>query len=300
MNNRFKLVDPIFRSIESKNGWLCLKENKKSIYRIFRVFSGSCNITDEFTGKTTSAKTNYFYLPFLENSQRNIKSIEDSFNGEIKINALASEFKKIKENKEFYDLLEPEIVACIIARNEGRILESFLFLYRSLEGISYSIPLIYISKQRNFKKSFNALKNYMPKKSGEGELAFFKKFIQETLMENNDELRSPIRLSLDSLDLYEIKPLYYRYYIELAKGKIIESEEDESISFSFDQFYEFLIELRNRYFHFLQGTWQNNVSTEKVVYPDLFFKPVIDLGINWLATIFYEVIKFEMNGNDSN
>ena len=58
---------------------------------------------------------------------------------------------------------------------------------------------------------------------------------------------------------------------------------------------QFLIEIRNRYFHFLQGTWQNNIASNQIVYPDLFFKPLIDNGINWIAIIFLEVIKFEID-----
>jgi len=298
MSKRFTLIDPIIKDGHRGKEWLKLEGNTKSIYKIFRVLSGTCNIYDEYREKKTSTATNYFLTPYQKNRKRTFSAIEDTFNGELSIYEIQEEFRKINENYDFYSLIEPEILNCVVSREQGRILESFLFLYRCLEGISYSIPLIYISKQKSFNKSYKALQKYIPQKEQDGELIFFRKFIKETLIPGNDQLKSDITLTLDEINIEELKSKYFKYYKQLAKEKYRDFEEDEYITFSFDQFFEFIIEIRNRYFHFLQGTWQENLRNDKIIYPDLFFKPIIDQGINWLALIFYEIIKFEMEKNE--
>ena len=57
-------------------------------------------------------------------------------------------------------------------------IESFVHIYRALEFISYSFPLIYASKSMDYRGSYEKLKKYM---SGEraGELNFFKLFLKE-------------------------------------------------------------------------------------------------------------------------
>ena len=55
--------------------------------------------------------------------------------------------------------------------------------------------------------------------------------------------------------------------------------------------------IRNRYFHFLQGSWQKNIESSEIVFPDLFFKPLIDIGLNWIAISLFEIINFEIDSN---
>jgi len=44
----------------------------------------------------------------------------------------------------------------------------------------------------------------------------------------------------------------------------------------------------------LQGTWQENIDSSTLIYPDQFFKPIVDNGINWIGIILFEVIKFDI------
>ncbi len=137
----------------------------------------------------------------------------------------------------------------------------------------------------------------MPKKDNDGELAFFKSFMGSQW---NKKYFFDITfdLKMDQIEVEEMKSKYYDIYMEKAGSKIVDSTEDEEIKMSFIQFYDFMIELRNRYFHFLQGSWQKNIKTSQVVYPDLFFRPIIDHAINWVAVVLLEVIKFDIERSD--
>jgi hypothetical protein len=125
-------------------------------------------------------------------------------------------------------------------------------------------------------------------------LNFFKKFIKETY-KDRDFFKTTVDINFSDIEIEELKKIYFEIYKSKIKNSanIKEETEDEEIKLSFIGFYEFMIELRNRYFHFLQGTWNDNIGTASIIHPDLFFKPIIDLGINWVAIIFFEILYFD-------
>lgn len=300
MVDRYSYIDPIIRSTNENHKSLSVEESDKAVLHIFRVLSGTCKLVDDFDDKKYKLDVNYFFMPFSKNEKFNQKTLVDILPDEMDLKQMADVFLRLNKNKEFYELIRTEVVNCVIARQKGRYLESFLFLYRILEGISYSIPLMYTAKSKSFRKSFKALQKYMPKNAIDGEIVFFKKFINEVYNQEGF-YRSTMDIKLDDIDIEELRPIYYEIYKNKLKDESIMNDiEDEELQVSFIGFFEFMIELRNRYFHFLQGSWHDNISTTQIIYPDVFFKPIIDLGINWVAIVLYEVIKFDIEQLDKN
>ncbi len=76
-------------------------------------------------------------------------------------------------------------------------------------------------------------------------------------------------------------------------SSVKDKTENEEIKISFIGFYEFIIELRNRFFHFTKGAWMNNLSSTELLFPDYFFKPIVNHGINWVSLILFEIIKVD-------
>jgi hypothetical protein len=165
-----------------------------------------------------------------------------------------------------------------------------------MEGISYCLPLIYISKTKSFRKTYDTLKNYFGKNNEGSELAFFKKFLKDILKDEGYDQTS-IRINFNCINIDELKPEYYKIYLRTNTDEafITDRDEDEYLEFSFLGFYSFLISLRNRYFHFLQGTWQTNIQTREIIDPNLFFEPIIDSAINFVSIILFEVIKHDID-----
>ncbi|WP_162999741.1 hypothetical protein [Pseudomonas viridiflava] len=209
---------------------------------------------------------------------------------------LSRYFRSLKSNDEFYESIEFELINCMVSRRSERYLESFLFLYRVLEGISYSVPLIYVSKSKSFSKSFRNLQKYMPTKNNEGELLFFKNFIK-TEWAQESFFNLTLDIDVGGIEVEEMRSVYFNLYKEKAGSGVRGETEDEELKISFLGFMDFMIELRNRYFHFLQGGWHNNISTSQIIFPDLFFKPIIDLGVNWVSIVLFEVMKFDMDNH---
>ncbi|MBC3948955.1 hypothetical protein [Pseudomonas folii] len=296
MIERYVYLESIFSKEDEISAGLSLNKNNSPALRIFRLLTGTCNISDVFFDKKFKLSTNYLNFPYTQNARPNKSSLLGVFPDDVSLLDISTYFRSLRSNDEFYEIIEFELINCIVARKSERYLEAFLFLYRVLEGISYSIPLIYVSKSKSFNKSFKSLQKYMPTKNNEGELLFFKNFIKS---EWKDEYFFRLTLDIDvgSIEVEEMRSVYFNLYKEKAKTGLQSETEDEELKISFIGFMEFMIELRNRYFHYLQGGWQKNISTSQIIFPDLFFKPIIDLGVNWVSIALFEVIKFDIDNH---
>lgn len=296
MTERYVYIDPIFSEGAGALVGLSLHENNSSALRIFRLLTGTCIIHDVFFNKKFKSAINYLNFPYTQNSRSNKKTLLEMFPEDVTLEDISEYFCKLKSNEEFYASIEFELINCMVARKCDRYLESFIFLYRILEGISYSIPLIYVSKSKSFNASFRSLQQYMPSKNNEGELVFFKNFIKAHWSKENF-YKLTLDIDIGSIEVEEMRGVYFKIYKEKAKNFIEGETEDEELKINFLGFMQFMIELRNRYFHFFQGSWQKNISTSEIIFPDLFFKPIVDLGINWISTALFEVIKFDMENH---
>lgn len=297
MNNRYSFIDPIFTN-STKTPFLFVDKNDSPLLRILRLISGTLDCVDDYTTKKYKFRTNYIDLPYAKNSRISKSILTDVFPDNVTHDDLNTYFKKTKRNMAFYLTIELEIVKCLIAQYHERHLDAFMYLYRIIEGISYSLPLIYSSKASDYKKSYQSLKSFFSSNSKDGELAFFKTFISE-VYKNEDFYKSTIDVKLNCIDLENIRESYFSIYKERVASKyIFDLTEGEEIQITFIGFYGFLIELRNRYFHFLQGPWQDNLSSNEILYPDLFFKPIVDNGLNWVSILLFEILKHDLDNKN--
>lgn len=297
MNDRYKFVERAVPQTHALINGLSVEKNSSAAFRIYRMLCGSCDVYDEFSQKKFRLRRDYLRRPYNDRSNLSVSALLDNFPAEMELSYLVSYFAALKANDEFYSLIEFELTSCLIARKRENYLEAFVFLYRILEGVSYAIPLLYMSRSKSFQKTFRSLQQCMPGSEKEGELLFFRKFI-DTHWSTKGFYPSIITIDLMSVDIEELRPKYYSIFRRYAPAKGIEiDEEDDEIGIRFPYFLDFLISIRNRYFHFLQGTWQQNIESGEIVFPDLFFAPLIDIGINWIGTCLFEVLKFDLDNH---
>lgn len=290
MISRYTYKDPIFR-VATRNQNLRI-ESDNPILTLFRLISGTINCTDTYKNKEYKFRSNYSNFPHLDNISINQSIVLSNFPEEVKLKDLDDYFKRSKFNSIFYSSINSELIKCLIAEKENNHLEAFFYLYRIIEGISYSIPLIYVSKHKNYNKTYKQLQSFFGKEK-DGELAFFKRFISQTFKEE-EFFKSTIDIDITEIDIEELREDYYNLYLGKMKDNAINDKtENEEINISFIGFYEFIIELRNRFFHFTKGSWQDNLSSTELLYPDYFFKPIVKHGINWVSLILFEIIKVD-------
>ena len=289
MNDRYKYQDPIFKD-STKYDFLKIGNSNSSLLNVFRLISGTINCKDDYQNENYKFRNNYTEFPYEINTSIKQSIVKECFPEEVKLKDLNHYFKVSRSNQKFYSSIEVELLKCLIAESNGNHLEAFFYLYRVIEGISYSLPLIYVSKSKSYNKSFKQLQSYF-KQESDGELAFFKKFICEIFKEE-DFFKSTIDIDLTTISVEDLRESYFKIYVEkINNSALIDSTEFEEIKVSFIGFYELIIEIRNRFFHFKQGAWQENLSSTDIMYPDFFFKPLIGHGLNWVSIILFEIIK---------
>ena len=169
---------------------------------------------------------------------------------------------------------------------ESSPIEAFIHIYRALEFMSYSFPLIYASKSKDYRGSYNSLKKFMDGDSS-GELSFFKTFLKE-LFKNNIlfEYEFEMYFLSDNEDLIEqelqrvIQKAYYTF-------------DGNTMRIRFVNIVDLIVTLRNRYFHMLLGQGTDNFYDVRYDKREIFcaMNPIF---INWLTMVYKEIVIYSI------
>lgn len=300
MNNRYLYLEKCKGLKLYEN--LILENSTNPKLHIFRLLSGTADVNDSYKKKKYKFRRNYLSFTYTENNSLiNTKNILSPFDNENTLGDLNEIFGNKYKNNTLFSKVEGEIIQCLIANKDCRYKESFVHLYRVIECITYAIPLLYARKSKEYIKTYEWLKNCFNNQSA-GELDFFKKFVS-VIFSNEDFFKSTIEISIDNVDneiddgsKEQLKKLIIK--IATVNNKTILKETvndgDYEFTFTFINFFSFLVNLRNRYFHLHQGGWVENVSYIDTEYPEILFKSIIDKGINWIAIILFEILKIDL------
>src|SRR5690606_30127887 len=157
-----------------------------------------------YTHEEVTQKINYAKLGREYIRTPSLRPIRESLSPPLKISDLDTYLNKTKrENIQYYTLLLEEFCSYFISKQRNSFTKGFLHLYRIIEFISYSFPLIYSSYSRDYYGTFNQLKNYFSEKN---ELSFFDSFIKKVLDETL--LDSELEFDFSMLDSYLSKNYY--------------------------------------------------------------------------------------------
>lgn len=190
-----------------------------------------------------------------------------------------------RRNHFVHEQLLSEMTSAIIWSNESPI-EAFVHIYRSLEFMSYSFPLIYASKSMNYRGSYENLKKFMSGDS-EGELKFFKTFLGELFKGN---LLFEYEFDVFFLDGNESK---IKAELQQVLHNISYTFEGNTMTVKFANVIDLLVTLRNRYFHMLVGKGTYNFHDVTYDKRDIF-RAINPVFINFLAMIYREIVAYSI------
>lgn len=192
-------------------------------------------------------------------------------------------------NKAFYKNILTEISQFILQTERGSHTSSFIFIYRLLEKISYAFPLIYASKSQDFVQSFTLLKELMVGDKEKKELGFFKKFV-ENLYQNEGIAETSVDIKISAVSP-DVESQVFRTMKQVCDKDIIHEDttEPRKLSIKYCDMGSFIITIRNRFFHNLNGG-PTNIKSAEVIDSDLFFSFINPLAMRWLAMVFMEVV----------
>lgn len=253
---------------------------------LIRLLLGTLNIK-YFIGErqlSLNQKKNYSIPGSIESDILPNERIKDFFSFEefdhTEKESINKYLKFNRRNHFIHEELLSELTNAIICLEQSPI-ESFVHIYRTLEFMSYSFPLIYASKSMDYRGSYEKLKKFMSGDS-DGELKFFKTFLKELFKEN-------------ILYAYEFDILFFSDNVNLIQAelqRVISNNyyifEGETMKIKFANVADLLITLRNRYFHMLIGKGTDNFYDTRYDKRDLFsvMNPIF---INWLTMIYKEI-----------
>lgn len=193
--------------------------------------------------------------------------------------------KMNRRNHFVHENLLSELTSAIIWQETSPI-ESFVHIYRALEFISYSFPLIYASKSIDYRGTYEKLKKFMNGDTS-GELKFFKLFIKELFKDN---------ILMDyEFEAYFLNGCETKVETELHRitDTIYYNFEGNTMKIRLANIMDLIVTLRNRYFHMLVGQGKENFYDTSYDKRDLF-SALNPMFINWLTLIYKEIVDYSV------
>jgi len=260
---------------------LSLKPTSESI--LFRLLLGTINVYESYNNILVEQKITYNKIrdSFSDNTSQN--PIKDWLTSDFGIKDVNYYFRVSTRNKQLYDELLTEFSWYFINKAKDNNVGAFLNLYRALEYMSYSFPMVFSAKTFNYHNTYETLKSFFTNKDS-GQLKFFNRFIK--MLFEDYLLRCPFKI-----DTYVGDEI-----LDKKKQKIIErlclgmdySDDGSVITISYSNVLDLMINLRNKYFHF-ESDNRDNISNINFN-GDQFFGSLNDKFANWLAMIYQEIL----------
>ncbi|RZF62196.1 hypothetical protein [Sphingobacterium corticibacterium] len=282
-----------------------LTESTPSSYNILRVIIGNVIITNIGTESSTSIFEN-FLAKWYEFSEE--KSFEENVAKILNESLETSDLKLFffdrrynLKNKDFFNRLENEFCNFLTYETKGSHTTSFVFLYRILEVVSFSFPLIYASKTYDFKHTYGILKEMFDSNNGnsKGELGFLKSAIQ-VIFKESELMNTSVDIEFDET-LEKSEKIYTAIRNVIKDQNIFHGDtiENSKISICFGQVSSFIISLRNRFFH-LFNRGDKNLESHEIVDPDYFFSKINKQLFSWICVVYIEILKFLIGEHERN
>ncbi|WP_284603307.1 hypothetical protein [Dickeya dadantii] len=187
-------------------------------------------------------------------------------------------FKQQRSNSGFYMNLLLEFSNAIHSMNQNHHTKAFIHIYRAYEHLAYSFPLVFVATATSYERSYQTLKQYF-KDGGDSELKFGKQFMMDNVdslmldsivkIDNNDGYFGKVVSKLSSNNAFDITPSY--------------------VSFPLKATWDMVIEIRNRYFHYLAGMG-NSFGSEFFFDSDEFFRLINKPALNLLASMYFSIL----------
>lgn len=183
----------------------------------------------------------------------------------------SSEFvtRTITDNRPFFEDLLWEYSNYFYQTGKGSHTSAFIFLYRTIERASYSVPALYFSCSNDYYATFNDLQKIITD-GGNGELGLLKKFINQ----NNfvDQNEKSVIFDINYLSNYGLETKYFNTVINKINPSLTSQDINiHKMQITFINILDFFIKTRNRFFHSRTGDGQNNIRAHEVENTDEFF-----------------------------
>lgn len=258
--------------------------------KLIHILLGATDIVHTPTGTVTNQKINFGVLGTTP-ANRSSRGLSTALKAQtLGISDLNAYLARNLAQTGFFEELFDEYARYFFHTNNGQHVQAFLHIYRILERVSYSLPIAYAAKSHNFKGTFGLLRDYLTSPK-DGELKFFNEFVAQAIPASS--LNTAIKLDISS-NVAANQGKHFRTLLSSIKSSNIQAQSPGMwIEVQYRHLFSILINLRNRYFHFMSGP-HDNLTGADLPDPDEFFESINPVFVNWLSYIFFRVLEIRV------
>ncbi|GAA5527764.1 hypothetical protein [Herpetosiphon gulosus] len=286
---RFTPIEMLTPRISNKLPFT-LQISSNIIYKALnvRLLSGFLDIKCEFSNKILKQRNNYFILPFKKNERFSWNIIENSINPFTIIEFDKAVMRSRSKNFMFHREIFFEFCHYFYQKSINNHVSSFVHIYRILERISYCLPLMWASRTKNFEGTFEKLQIFFAK--DKKELTIFDNFMKDITEDTNLDVTVDFNILSQHPSWGEI---YYKTIEKVLEANVYSKTPYSQIKTTNRHIIKMIINIRNKYFHFLTGK-NESFDSGSIVDPNEFFGIVNENFLNWLSFIYFEILSYEL------
>lgn len=265
---------------------LPIDAEKSSQFLLIHLLTGTCNIN---RGSVfVNHGVDYSILPSIQQTKEAKVVFEDFLvNSSISSNPTNFIRQTIPDNRKFYQDLLNEFSNYFIQSSKSCHTAAFVFLYRIFERLSYSVPLLYCSTSKDYIGTFTDFKALFNADLA-GELGLFRKFLNQGKF--IDRVKLDIAYEINFISSQNLQSNFYTLTTKHCSNIFKSNQSIYQIEIKFSNIMDFLINLRNRFFHTRTGDGKNNIKPDEIVDPDEYFECVNPIFCSFLSIITLQTI----------
>lgn len=250
-------------------------------YLLIKTLIGSSSLT--YRGTQLRQIVNYSVLPQTIRTKRGRDAFADFLNS-FSVGLNEKEFirRTTSLNRNFYQDVLIEFSHYFLHTRRNCHAAAFTHLYRLLERIAFSAPLLYCRSSSDYYGTFDDLKTLFSGNDKTGELGFLRKFIGQGKLIDAVLLDFIYRLDFSR---YTDKTLHWNSLSRHFGEFVTKDVATHQFEIKFRDVCSLTTTIRNRFFHLRTGEGQNNISIRSLGDPNDFFSEVNKVVSSFIAMI---------------
>ena len=279
MATRIDGINYRFGSRIPKNG------EKSHQYLLIRLLLGAVDV--EQSGRRVKQRQDYSNWPASALVGSAGEAVSSYLQDQISRTSADFISVTIIDNRRLFGDLLSEFASYFCASGAGAHTTAFVHLYRILERLSFSLPLLYCATESDFEGTFNLLKKLFSD-AGDSDLSLLKKFISEGKLIDRTIVDTAVVID------FSVSPLnserFYKAVSSRFKDADLLDPVRRQVSVTFGNIQSLFIVIRNRFFHLRSGDGRNNISLAELHDPNEFFSILNPIFCNFLGKVVLQII----------
>jgi hypothetical protein len=240
-------------------------------------------------GSINGTSQNIDYSAIPATPQTTAKSALSNFFRRYSVGRSAQSFNKvaISDNRKFFQELLCEFGHYFVKAKRGEHAAAFILLYRIMERLSYTAPLIYCRTATDYYKTFGSLRDLITNDKTT-ELTFLQNFLKSGKLIDGSLLST--RFTITFSNYHGRGDVHFDALKKAFSNFAIEDKSRWQLTILLADICKLLVDVRNRFAHFASGGWQENISLADIEDADEFFGALNPVFCSFLSFFVLHVI----------